>query len=87
LALQIERNAIIQMEIDLPSAKGVCLEGQVRWINRSDGRSSKRHPTGIGVAFMDVNQSTKKVLKSTVKKLLRGKGTILYPQASAGAKG
>ena len=81
LALQVERDAIIQMNIDLPNAKGIHLQGQVRWVNRSDGRYSQRHPTGIGVAFVDVNQSTQKSLKRTVHNLLRGKGTVLYPQA------
>jgi Tfp pilus assembly protein PilZ len=75
------------MEIDLPNAKGVHLEGQVRWVNCADGRSSKRHPTGIGVAFMDINQSTQRVLKNTVHKLMRGKGTILHPQSQSEAKG
>jgi Tfp pilus assembly protein PilZ len=80
LASRIDPNTIIQMEIDLPNAKGVHLEGQVRWVNRSDGRFSKRHPTGIGVAFIDTSQSNQRILKSTVHKLMRGKGTILYPQ-------
>ena len=85
MALQVERNAIIQMEIDLPNAKGVSLEGQVRWVNRADGRYSQRHPTGIGVAFVDINQPAQKALKRTVHNLLRGKGNVLYPQAQAGA--
>jgi Tfp pilus assembly protein PilZ len=86
MVLQVERNAIIQMEIDLPNSKGVHLEGQVRWVNQADAKYSQRHPTGIGVAFVDVNQSAQKALKRTVHNLLRGKGTVLYPQAQEAAK-
>lgn len=78
----MERNNYVEMNLDLPNGRGVRVRGQVRWVNSSDGRYSKRHPIGVGVAFVDVNQNTKKIIKSALHKFIRGKGAVLYPQSS-----
>lgn len=83
LAEKIERNAAIDLVIDLPGAKNVNLASQVRWINLGLNNGSKRHPVGLGVAFTEIDQATKKILGRTVNKLILGKNMTYYPQLAA----
>jgi HD-GYP domain-containing protein (c-di-GMP phosphodiesterase class II)/Tfp pilus assembly protein PilZ len=77
-AAQLQRHEALQMEISFPNSRGIRVGGQVRWVNNG---LSRRHPTGIGVAFTEMDQFATRLIKNTVHRLTRGTGSILYPQA------
>lgn len=68
IAEQIERYSTVQVTVTLPNKESLQTEGQVRWVNQNDGRLSKNHPTGIGLAFLDLDQKTRNLIKSTLRR-------------------
>ena len=83
VAKQIEKHSKIALKIDLPNARNIPVEGEVRWVNYEDGRVSDRHPIGIGVAFTDLDQKARTLINRTVRRLIHGSGKILYPKRPA----
>ena len=83
IAKHIQKNAKVKMTLDLPNARNVPVEAVVRWVNYQDGRVSQRHPIGFGVAFKNLDQNAQTLLNRTVRRLIHGSGSILYPQQKA----
>lgn len=79
LAGPIKENAPITMNIDLPDVKGVQVSGVVRWVNDKEAEVSDHHPCGLGIAFNELDQNVKLLLRHTVHKLVRSRDAILQP--------
>lgn len=69
---QIERYSKIQLKMELPDTSLIDGEAQVRWINHNDGRLSKRHPLGIGLAFTGLDQQARRALRASLIKIRAG---------------
>jgi len=81
LAGTIERHSVLDLTLDLPSAKNVRISGEVRWVNHATRHSSKHHPTGIGVAFREIDQNVLHLLRYSLHKMVRSR-EVLFPQAA-----
>ena len=78
LAKQIKPHSTIQLSIAMPESRGVQLQGEVRWVNQEECQLSQRHPTGVGVAFLNIDQYAREVLDCTIQKLTRNE-KLLFP--------
>jgi HD-GYP domain-containing protein (c-di-GMP phosphodiesterase class II) len=77
LARRIERDALLDLTLDLPSVKNVQISGKVRWVNLD----TRHHPAGIGVAFKEVDQNVLHLLQHSLRRLVRRR-EVLFPQAA-----
>jgi HD-GYP domain-containing protein (c-di-GMP phosphodiesterase class II) len=76
----LERNKSLKMQIALPNSDKITVAGNIRWMNLDSEQRSKSYPTGLGIAFSELDQKAQQLLNRTLNTLENSQRKISLPR-------